>query len=133
MAEVMVMAKKKDTDDALGVLIFIILVLAALVYLLIKRRVIFLIILILGIVIWIINIYMKSNEKNGIKKNEGSNSVNKNLGKINLKSEKVDNFLSTRKKDYKYDKKLEKKMNDYGLEDWQKDLVRKRRIRALEF
>ena len=22
--------------------------------------------------------------------------------------------------------KLEKKMNDYGLEDWQKDLVRKR-------
>jgi hypothetical protein len=133
MAEVMVMAKKKDTDDALGVLIFIILVLAALVYLLIKRRVIFLIILILGIVICIINIYMKSNEKNGIKKNEGSNSVNKNLGKINLKSEKVDNFLSTRKKDYKYDKKLEKKMNDYGLEDWQKDLVRKRRIRALEF
>ena len=126
MAEVMVMAKKKDTDDALGVLIFIILVLAALVYLLIKRRVIFLIILILGIVIWIINIYMKSNEKNGIKKNEGSNSVNKNLEKINLKSEKVDNTISARKKDYKYDEKLEKKMNDYGLEDWQKDLVRKR-------
>ena len=124
MAEVMVMAKKKDTDDALGVLIFIILVLAALVYLLIKRRAIFLIILIiliLGIVIWIINIYMKSNEKN-----EGSNSVNKNLEKINLKSEKVDNTISTRKKDYKYDAKLEKKMNDYGLEDWQKDLVRKR-------
>jgi hypothetical protein len=24
-------------------------------------------------------------------------------------------------------------MNDYGLEDWQKDLVRKRWIRALEF
>ena len=133
MAEVMVMAKKKDTDDALGVLIFIILVLAALVYLLIKRRVIFLIILFLGIVIWIINIYMKSNEKNGIKKNEGSKSVNKNLEKINLKSEKVDNPISTRKKDYKYDKKLEKKMNDYGLEDWQKNLVRKRRIRALEF
>ena len=127
------MAKKKDTDDALGVLIFIILVLAALVYLLIKRRVIFLIILFLGIVIWIINIYMKSNEKNGIKKNEGSKSVNKNLEKINLKSEKVDNPISTRKKDYKYDKKLEKKMNDYGLEDWQKNLVRKRRIRALEF
>ena len=115
------MAKKKDTDDALGVLIFIILVFAALVYLLIKWRVVFLIILILGIVIWIINIYMKSNEKN-----EGSNSVNKNLEKINLKSEKVDNSTSTSKKDYKYDVKLEKKMNDYGLEDWQKDLVRKR-------
>ena len=69
---------------------------------------------------------MKSNEKNGIKKNEGSNSVNKNLEKINLKSEKVDNTISARKKDYKYDEKLEKKMNDYGLEDWQKDLVRKR-------
>lgn len=123
------MAKKKDTDDALGVLIFIILVLAALVYLLIKRRAIFLIILIiliLEIVICIINIYMKSNEKNGIKKNEGSNSVNKNLEKINLKSEKVDDSTSTRKKDYKYDEKLEKKMNDYGLEDWQKNLVRKR-------
>ena len=39
---------------------------------------------------------------------------------------KVDNPISTRKKDYKYDEKLEKKMNDYGLEDWQKDLVRKR-------
>ena len=127
------MAKKKDTDDALGVLIFIILVFAALVYLLIKRRVIFLIILFLGIVIWIINIYMKSNEKNGIKKNEGCNPVNKNLEKINLKSEKVDNSLSTNKKDYKYNAKLEKKMNDYGLEDWQKNLVRKRRIRALEF
>ena len=120
------MIGKKGTDDALGVLIFIILVLTALVPLLIKWRVIFLIILISGIVIWIINIYMKSNEKNGIKKNEGSNSVNKNLEKINLKSEKVDNTISTRKKDYKYDAKLEKKMNDYGLEDWQKDLVRKR-------
>ena len=120
------MIGKKGTDDALGVLIFIILVLTALVPLLIKWRVIFLIILISGIVIWIINIYMKSNEKNGIKKNEGSNSVNKNLEKINLKSEKVDNTISARKKDYKYDEKLEKKMNDYGLEDWQKDLVRKR-------
>ena len=118
------MSKKKDTNDSLSVLVFIILVLATLVYLLIKRRAIFLIILIiliLGIVIWIINIYMKSNEKN-----EGSNSVNKNLEKINLKSEKVDNTISTRKKDYKYDEKLEKKMNDYGLENWQKDLVRKR-------
>ena len=118
------MSKKKDTNDSLSVLVFIILVLATLVYLLIKRRAIFLIILIiliLGIVIWIINIYMKSNEKN-----EGSNSVNKNLEKINLKSEKVDNTISARKKDYKYDEKLEKKMNDYGLEDWQKDLVRKR-------
>ena len=122
------MSKKKETDDSLSVLVFIIMVLAALVYLLIKRRVIFLIILFLGIVIWIINIYMKSNEKN-----EGSNSVNKNLEKINLKSEKVDNPISTRKKDHKYDEKLEKKMNDYGLEDWQKNLVRKRRIRALEF
>ena len=124
MVEVMVMSKKKDTNDSLSVLVFIILVLATLVYLLIKRRAIFLIILIiliLGIVIWIINIYMKSNEKN-----EGSNFVNKNLEKINLKSEKVDNTTSTRKKDYKYDEKLEKKMNDYGLEDWQKDLVRKR-------
>lgn len=120
------MSKKKDTNDSLSVLVFIILVLATLVYLLIKRRVIFLIILILGIVIWIINIYMKSNEKNGIKKNEGSNSVNKNLEKINLKSEKIDNPTSTRKKDYKYDAKLEKKMNNYGLEDWQKNLVRKR-------
>lgn len=124
MVEVMVMSKKKDTNDSLSVLVFIILVLATLVYLLIKRRAIFLIILIiliLGIVIWIINIYMKSNEKN-----EGSNFVNKNLEKINLKSEKVDNTISTRKKDYKYDEKLEKKMNDYSLEDWQKDLVRKR-------
>ena len=118
------MPKKKDSNDSLSVLVFIILVLATSVYLLIKRRAIFLIILIiliLGIVIWIINIYMKSNEKN-----EGSNSVNKNLEKIYLKSEKIDNPTSTRKKDYKYDEKLEKKMNDYGLEDWQKDLVRKR-------
>ena len=124
MVEVMVMPKKKDSNDSLSVLVFIILVLATSVYLLIKRRAIFLIILIiliLGIVIWIINIYMKSNEKN-----EGSNSVNKNLEKIYLKSEKIDNPTSTRKKDYKYDEKLEKKMNDYGLEDWQKDLVRKR-------
>lgn len=99
------MSKKKETDDSLSVLVFIIMVLAALVYLLIKRRIIFLIILIiliLGIVICIINIYMKNNEK------------------------KVDNPISTRKKDHKYDEKLEKKMNDYGLEDWQKDLVRKR-------
>lgn len=99
------MSKKKDTNDSLSVLVFIILVLATLVYLLIKRRAIFLIILIiliLGIVIWIINIYIKNDEK------------------------KIDNPTSTRKKDYKYDAKLEKKMNDYGLENWQKDLVRKR-------
>ena len=99
------MSKKKDSNDSLSVLVFIILVLATLVYLLIKRRAIFLIILmilILGIVIWIINIYIKNDEK------------------------KIDNPTSTRKKDYKYDKKLEKKINDYGLENWQKDLVRKR-------
>ena len=99
------MSKKKDSNDSLSVLVFIILVLATLVYLLIKRRAIFLIILmilILGIVIWIINIYIKNDEK------------------------KIDNPTSTRKKDYKYDKKREKKINDYGLENWQKDLVRKR-------
>lgn len=38
----------------------------------------------------------------------------------------VEVMVMFKKKDHKYDEKLEKKMNDYGLEDWQKDLVRKR-------
>ena len=37
------------------------------------------------------------------------------------------------KKDKNYNEDLEKEMDAYNLEDWQKDLVRKRRIQCLEF
>ena len=37
------------------------------------------------------------------------------------------------KKDKNYNENLEKEMDAYNLEDWQKDLVRKRRIQCLEF
>ena len=82
------MARKNDTDDAVGVVIFIIMAIAVIGYFLIKWAIIGFSILIVVISIWIINLYRKEIRKKTISniiKNVFIDSNIKPVAKINKK------------------------------------------------
>lgn len=82
------MARKNDTDAALGVVIFIMIALVVIAYFLIKWAIIGLIIVISAITVWIINLCRKSSRKKAIREIEDrifSNSDIKPMAKVDKK------------------------------------------------
>ena len=60
------MARKSDTNNAFGIILFIAFIIGVIGYFLIKWLIIGLIILIVAISVWIVNVYRKNNRKKAI-------------------------------------------------------------------